>query len=284
MSEAVTPAGAAAAAAALLGLPAPLHLRTGSRVVFAAGDDVVLRVGGSLDEAIADRAWFEMIADVGVRSPRPVAEPQMIDGHCVVAHERVHPRGSIDWAEVGGMVRRVHSIPPSSVLPSCTESDHWRFETMLDDLPPVVDDQSAAAMRRAYERHHDWRQQVEAAPRVTLHGDVHPGNVVPTARGVVVLDWDLRCAGPAQWDHAPLMTWTERWGGEAGIYEDFATGYGRSFRDEHLAETLAELRLLAATLMRVEAWRRMPDTAAKELAVRLQWWRRRDGAPAWTAQ
>jgi hypothetical protein len=79
------------------------------------------------------------------------------------------------------------------------------------------------------------------------------------------------------------MRWTERWGGAPGVYEEFASGYGRSFRGDPLAESLAELRLLAATLMRIAARRRDPS-AADELEVRLRWWREPHGAPAWTAQ
>ena len=71
--------------------------------------------------------------------------------------------------------------------------------------------------------------------------------------GPVILDWDLLCRGPSSWDHAPLMTWTGRWGGEPGIYEAFAEGYGCSFHGDPLGEAIAELRLVAATLMRVRA-------------------------------
>jgi Ser/Thr protein kinase RdoA (MazF antagonist) len=90
---------------------------------------------------------------------------------------------------------------------------------------------------------------------VVCHGDVHPGNVIQSADGPVLLDWDLLCRGPAAWDHAPLMTWTERWGGEPGIYEAFAEGYGRSMRGDLVAQAIAELRLVAATLMRLLAAR-----------------------------
>ena len=99
----------------------------------------------------------------------------------------------------------------------------------------------------------------------------------------MLLDWDLMCTGPAAWDHAPLMTWTQRWGGEAGIYERFSAGYGRSFRDDPLAEAIAELRLVAATLMRVRAGRSDPS-AAQEAALRLRYWRGDDDAPMWHAQ
>ena len=111
-----------------------------------------------------------------------------------------------------------------------------------------------------------------ATAGVVCHGDVHPGNVLPTADGPVLLDWDLLCRGPVAWDHGPLMTWTARWGGEPGIYERFAEGYGDSLRGDPLGEAVAELRLVAATLMRVRAGRTDP-LAAAEAERRLRWWR-----------
>jgi Ser/Thr protein kinase RdoA (MazF antagonist) len=117
---------------------------------------------------------------------------------------------------------------------------------------------------------------------VLCHGDVHPGNVMQTDAGPVLLDWDLMCTGPAAWDHAPMMSWSERWGGRPGEYEAFAAGYGRSLRGDAVAESLAELRLVAATLMRVRAGRN-DAAAAEEAERRLQWWRGEPDAPPWQA-
>jgi hypothetical protein len=99
----------------------------------------------------------------------------------------------------------------------------------------------------------------------------------------VLLDWDLLCLGPPAWDHAPLMTWTQRWGGEPGIYEAFAQGAGESLRDDPVAEAIAELRLVAATLMRVRAG--LSDSSARgEAELRLRYWRDEPDAPQWHAQ
>jgi hypothetical protein len=98
----------------------------------------------------------------------------------------------------------------------------------------------------------------------------------------VVLDWDLRCVGPVAWDHGPMMTWSSRWGGAPGIYEAFAEGYGTSLRGDWLGERIAELRNVAATLMRVRAGRTDPAAAA-EAERRLRFWRGDPDAPQWTA-
>jgi hypothetical protein len=79
------------------------------------------------------------------------------------------------------------------------------------------------------------------------------------------------------------MTWTQRWGGEPGIYEAFAGGVGQSLRDDAVAEAIAELRLVAATLMRVRAARSDPS-AVDEAELRLRYWRGETDAPTWHAQ
>ena len=69
------------------------------------------------------------------------------------------------------------------------------------------------------------------------------------------------------------MTWTQRWGGDPGIYESFAEGCGISLRGDPVAEALAELRLVAATLMRVRAAHARIQPAAAEAELRLRYWR-----------
>jgi hypothetical protein len=79
------------------------------------------------------------------------------------------------------------------------------------------------------------------------------------------------------------MRWAARWGGRPGEYADYAAGYGRSYDDAPTAEAFAELRLVAATLMRVAA-ALVDPAAAEEAERRLRYWRGDATAPAWTAQ
>ena len=72
---------------------------------------------------------------------------------------------------------------------------------------------------------------------VVCHGDVHPGNVLMTVAGPVLLDWDLLCHAHPGWDHAMLLTLAERWGGDPAVYPAFAAGYGRSLADDRAAVT-----------------------------------------------
>lgn len=268
---------AAMAAARAWGYPQPELLRHGMAGVFAAGADVVLRVGPARAAAVAPA---EELLAAGVRVPRPLRHEQFAHGAwSVTAVERVHAEGSIDWEAVGEMVARVHGLPVRA-LPWCGEFAWWQFDDVLGDVAADIDDVALAALRDAVRRSTPLLDAARHGPLVVCHGDVHPGNVVPTRAGPVLLDWDQVCLGPAAWDHAALLTWTERWGGEAGMYEAFSAGYGRSVRGDRLAEALAELRLVAATAMRVRAGRADPAAAA-EASRRLRWWRGEPDAPAW---
>jgi hypothetical protein len=80
-----------------------------------------------------------------------------------------------------------------------------------------------------------------------------------------------------------MVTMAERWGADPRDYEAFASGYGRSFANDSPTRSFAQLRLVAATLMRVVAGLADPG-AMPEAQLRLRYWRGDADAPAWTAQ
>jgi aminoglycoside phosphotransferase (APT) family kinase protein len=223
------------------------------------------------------------VSRLDVRTPGWLRDTEGPGGLLVTAMERIHPEGEVDWREVGAMIRRVHGIDRSDVpdLPWCGDFPHWQFRRLLDDVRGELDPASLAGLAAAIDRADGWIERARPAA-VVCHGDVHPGNVLPTAEGPVLLDWDLRCLGPTAWDHGPLMTWSARWGGLPGAYEAFAEGYGTSQRGDWMGERIAELRNVAATVMRVKAGRTDP-AAAEEAERRLRYWRGDPDAPQWTA-
>lgn len=280
---------AAGVAARRWGLPTPELLRHGMNGIFAAGDDVVLRVGITTADAREALALTAVLRDAGLRVPRVVVDDVCNVGrHVVVAVERLHPSGAaIDWHEVGAMVACLHRLDPRVVpagypRPRAIGFPWWSFDRLLEESAGLVDAKAFGSMRAMLERHRPAIAAGRAMPLVVCHGDVHPGNVVQTDVGPVLIDWDLLCSEPNGWDHAPLATWTQRWGGEPGMYEAFAAGYGADLRSEPYTAAIAELRLLAATLMRVRAGCDDPE-AAVEAERRLQWWRGDPDAPMWRA-
>jgi hypothetical protein len=285
--NAVVAAEVATLAARRWGLPAPTHLRTGMNALFSAGDEVILRV--SHTTAPAEQAvWLmETLSTRGVRVPR-MARPNSIavGDLSVVAIERIHAVGDVDWMAVGEQIRLVHAWSVEEIrgrypLPRPDDFPWWNTAAVLAEVEDLLDQEARVGLLAAIVRHGDWRAQV--ADRVVCHGDVHPGNIIQTSEGPVLLDWDLSCLAPAAWDHAMLLTWASVWGGELGAYERFAEGYGRSLAQDPLAESLAVMRNVTATLMRLKAGRTNP-AAADEAQRRLRHWRGDPAAPIWSAQ
>jgi aminoglycoside phosphotransferase (APT) family kinase protein len=279
---------AAVAVAERFGLGVPEPLRRGMNASFVAGE-VVLRVGHATAPPELAHELAVVVAAHGVRTAEPApGVVATVDGLAVTGWRRLQLLAApVDWTSVGSMVRRLHElrideVPAGYPVPEPSVFAWWDFDALLVDVGDDIDLPARDGLRAAVERHRGWEDRVRSRA-VVCHGDVHPGNVVMTADGPCLLDWDLLChAGPA-WDHAMLTSLAERWGGDPGVYPAFAAGYGRSFADDALARSLGELRNVAATLMRVRAGRSDPAAAA-EAERRLRYWRGDPDAPSWHAQ
>lgn len=286
---------AAALAAEHWALPDPDLIRHGMNGVYAAGDEVVLRVCRPSADAAVSLELARRLADAGIPVARPARPDVVIVGDLrVLAFERLRPSGApIDWRGVGEAIARLHSLPPDFVpagypAPRGLSFPWWDFDRLLADTAAdigAIDPAALDGLRAAVERHRPVVGHALAAPasdRVVCHGDVHPGNAVQTSSGPVLVDWDLLCREPRGWDHGALINWVERWGGEPGLYERFSDGYGADLRHDPFAAAAAQLRLVAATLMRVRAGRL--DAGAREEAVRrLRYWAGDADAPVWRA-
>jgi hypothetical protein len=277
---------AARGAALRWGLEDPAVLRVGMNAIFVSGSEV-LRVSAPTAPAAVSLELASFLAGAGLRVPTPARDEVVVLGELsVTSWVRLEPLDApVDWAEVGEMVRVVHSIDrsmlPSAVpLPTPSSFPWWDFDGLLERTAAVLDDEARSGITSTIERHRGWNLLGEP---VVCHGDVHPGNVVMTAAGATLIDWDLLCWAPPGWDHGPMLTWASRWGGDGSEYPAFAAGYGRSLADDPAAVAVAELRLVAATLMRLVA--ALSDPAAMpEAQLRLRYWRGEPDAPPWTAQ
>jgi Ser/Thr protein kinase RdoA (MazF antagonist) len=278
-------AAMARCAASHWSLPEPTLLRVGMNGIFAAGD-VVMRIGRVTAPPESAIALADVLGRAGVRVPAPARPDAVVDGELTAtAWERIAiVDAEPDWHAVGRMVAIVHELSFSDVpagypVPPGESFAWWQFEDLLAEVDEELDPAARTAIEATVERHRGW---TEGAPRVVCHGDVHPGNVVMTATGPALLDWDLLCTAPPGWDHAmllrlPLWGWPARW------YDAFAAGYGRSLAGDPTANAIAELRLVAATLMRLRAGRADP-AALPEAKRRLAYWRGDPDAPMWQAQ
>ena len=270
------------------GLDEPVVLRHGMNALYRCGP-VVLRVGRATGPAAASHALVRWLREHRIPTVEPVDGLSADrDGFAVTGWrlER-ETRRAVDWRVVGGIVASIHALSPDDVpadypVPSPTVFPWWDFDRLLDDVSTDIDAAALDGLRASVERHRGWRSKVEV-DTVLCHGDVHPGNVMMTGRGPLLVDWDLMCVANPAWDHAMLANHHRRWGGDPVVYDAFASGAGGSRRDDPLTQALGELRDVAATLLRVRAGRH--DAAARaEADRRLGSWRGDPAAPTWRAQ
>lgn len=277
---------AAVVAASQWELPPPTLLRAGMNATYVAGD-VVLRVAGASVHAEGACQLATVLAEHGVRVARPARTDVVRHGpRSVTAWERlVVVDRPADWRAIGSFVAVVHALDPKALpagvpCPEASRFPWWQFDELVDDIGGLLDGAARRGMEATIARHRGW---ADDADLVVNHGDVHPGNVVTTAEGPVLIDWDLLCAAPRGWDHAMLVR-AGRWEGyDPSWYDEFAAGYGEDLRGDPVTVSIAELRLVAATLLRLEAGRHDP-LAAAEAARRLAFWRGDADAPRWRAQ
>jgi Ser/Thr protein kinase RdoA (MazF antagonist) len=271
-----------------LGLEPPTLLRMGMNALFQSGA-VVIRIGRPSVPAGVSLELADRLRGHGIPVATPANREVIVDGEltatCWSTVETVNSR--TDWRAVGEIVRRVHALDPGELpqgypLPSPTTFPWWDFDRLLDEVEGDLDDRSRRGLHAAVARNRAW-SRIDPERTVVCHGDVHPGNVAMTVDGPVLFDWDLMCTAPRGWDHAMLLTLAERWGGPADAYPQFAAGYGESLAGDAVARRFAELRNVAATLMRVRAGR-TDDSARAEAERRLRYWRGDPVAPPWVAQ
>lgn len=279
---------AACLAADRLGVGVPALIRHGMNVIYRC-DDIVLRVATPNAPARLSIELAHVLGDAGIAVARPASE-LVVDarGHSVTAWEHVGSNGQpIDWNSVGATVAAVQAldvgiVPDGLPTPSPVEFPWWEHEALLSDVDDLLDAESRAGLRDAIDRHRSWREW-EPTDAVLCHGDIHPGNVIMTDDGPVLVDWDLLCVAPPAWDHAPMMTWAQRWGGAPGDYEALAAGAGWSAVGDRFGDAFAELRLVSATLMRLKVARTV-EAAMPEAERRLAHWRGESDALIWRAQ
>lgn len=264
-------------------------LRSGTNVVFRV-DDLVLRVSQNHGDVVAQVGLVNWLSDQGVPALCPIADPVTVDGLTVTIWEFIDGRPEIDYRQLGAAISALHRLVPASVaehvaLPWCGDATWLDLDTNLDAAAEtgVVGGDDIAALRTAAREMEGWQEIARQEPPVVCHGDVHPQNVLMRDESLVILDWDSICLGPPAWDHAALLTWAERWGGDQRDYEDFAAGYGADFRDSALAELLARVRLLAPTINMI-AKGASSARHGDEARLRMRYWQGELSPPAWTPQ
>ncbi len=276
------------------GLTEPELIRLSMTATFRSGS-TVLRVGhfdGDLDGAVQ---LAELLRAKGISAPRPLGVHQLDEssGLAAVLYEFIEGNAlPVDWRAVGVLAQRLHTevsadmIPRGVPLVQPTSLPWWQFDEMLNDIEEreLVEQSDVTMLRDVVQAAGEWRAIFDDAPLVVTHGDLHPGNILMTPDGPVLVDWDLLAHAPTSWDHVPLAAWSGGpWLGAGHEYEQFVEGYGSVSADvERDIWQLATLRNVAATLMRIRAGE-SSAAAAVEAQRRLEYWKQVEFYSLWRA-
>ncbi|HEU5318698.1 MAG TPA: aminoglycoside phosphotransferase family protein [Chloroflexota bacterium] len=202
---------ASAPPAPLLG---PLLARGATAEVFSTGGDRVIKLllpGRPRAAAAREAALGQLVNRLGIPAPQ-VHDLVEIDGRHGVIFERIDGPSMLDaivaqpWRVLrlapllGTLHARIHRAP----LPA-DAADGPELRRLTNELDRKIGqfthtppDERAAALEQLMA----LKERGAASPPSLCHGDFHPGNVILTARGPVVVDWNDATLGPPEADVA----------------------------------------------------------------------------------
>ena len=187
-------------------------------IVELAPEPIVARVASGTGLVREGMAWLRRevelcrhLAAAGAPCSRPSdrvpAGPYERDGFAISFWDRVESTAeSIKPRAAGALLRRCHEaldgyeaqLPAPGVIE----------ETLQLTVHPLVferlDESERTLLQRAAEQ---LRARLANAtlPLRPLHGDAHPGNMLCTTSGPLLIDWEDCFAGPMEWDLACLV-------------------------------------------------------------------------------
>jgi hypothetical protein len=258
---------------------------TNNAVFRLAGDQAVVRIVGSnklrhrVDKVVRIASWFAEHDIPAVRLLPGVVQPVPASGHLATVWRVVRPGGSPPRGrDLGGLLHRIHLLPPPDFLPSWDPLDDVRRR--VDDAEAIDEDDRQfllACCNRLSATLAGLRYEL---PTAIVHGDAHLGNLISSPDGPVLCDFDSTCVGPPEWDLTPVAVGVGRFGEPARTYHEMARWYGwdvTRWAGFPVLREVRELKLITSVLPIV----RSHPEVRPELQRRLDDFRRGDTRARW---
>ena len=234
--------------------------------VFGCGPDSVLklfRAGYSRERAEEEARQTRLASCAGVPVPR-IGRIVEVDGRYGIELERISgpllvEHACSDPGRIPDLVHRmarchqaIHAAPSDDRLPD--------MRVRLLERIRTAGALSAASRARAVERLGvlPWENRL-------CHGDFHPGNLIVTAHGLVVIDWADAAAGPPEADVARSVLIMSLACGEASSVPQSGRKLIERFSRAYVAAYCGQT---GRARSQVEAW--MPVVAAARLCERVR--------------
>jgi aminoglycoside phosphotransferase (APT) family kinase protein len=220
-----------------------------------------------LTASVQVTAWLNTLGFPAVR-PLDVSQPVPVEGYLVTFWDYLPqvdgPSRDID--AVARLLRRLHHLPPPPVeLPVTNPLGSLRAD--LDRCAWLSESQRSWLLSCCGELERQYAQTSWTLGRGLLHGDAYHENLIHTAEGPVLADWDSVSYGPREQDLVPAKM-RSRFGEPPSDWNRFCEVYGidpRQLRGLPMLLRMRELRALAAYLRssspaaQTEVGRRLAD-------------------------
>ncbi|MEV0538224.1 aminoglycoside phosphotransferase family protein [Nocardia salmonicida] len=227
-------------------------IRMGENAIYALPHaNVVARIARSdqrlarVEKELAIGRWLAYHDYPAVRVAEHLPQPVRVDGRVVTYWNLVEPDGEVTIDQFAGLLRDFHALP----APEFTLDLFDPFAAVPGRLANAGDADPAAVAFLA-DMHHDLRTRYDALEFTDLgviHGDAHRGNIIPTANGPLLCDFEVAARGPWQWDTTSLAIAVDRLGTPAADYTEFVRVYGRDVTQQPQFPVLRAARELTMT-------------------------------------
>lgn len=180
-----------------------------------------------------------------------IPQPLRVGQHVATVWHAVTPTETRPGgADLAGLLRAVHAVPPCPGLPGwdpLTDFDNRVWDTIMSRAD------RAFLLARSAELAAATAELRFALPTSVLHGDAHLGNVIPGPDGPVLCDFDSCSVGPPEWDLTPVAVADLRFARPPAHQRDFIRAYGFDVREWEGFEVLhgiRDLKLIAGVFPR----------------------------------
>jgi Phosphotransferase enzyme family len=186
-------------------------------------------------------------------------------------------------ADMGRLLRVLHDQPAVPDPPGRLTDPLASMANAVDEMPDALSPSHHRWLTSRISQLRDaWRSMEFPHPVGLIHGDAHPGNLMRTPGGLIVLgDWDHVAIGPREWDLTQVHYTRRRFGQPSEEEIDgFAMAYGWDLRSWPGLPTLVAIREISGLSPYLRTARSKPFSA-HELAHRLDTLQRQDNAARW---
>ncbi len=153
-------------------------------------------------------------------------------------------RGVGGLKKLGSLLKRLHSqTPPQNLeLPQFTPLAD--VADRLSRTPHIFTQEHLFLTQHYTELQKSFSEILQPSTHTVIHGDAHLGNLILTAHGGILCDFEQVCLGPPLWDAIPAIISARRFGASPKETTDFVGELELPASPDHVLELLVQLREL----------------------------------------